>query len=152
MSSSSLFITVGAVLGGVAVAAGAFGAHGLDSYFATKYADTEMKTVAGVEIPASRKYLEDFKTGVTYQMWHALALIGVGLVAQMRPGAALSVAGWSFLLGIVLFSGALYILTIGGPRWLGVPWGMIAPIGGTLFLVGWAAFALGACPCGVRTP
>ena len=147
-----LFFALGSASALIAVAAGAFGAHGLDSYFAKKYADAEMKTVAGVEIPASRKYLDDFKTGVTYQMWHALALIGVGLVAQMRPGTALSVAGWSFLLGIVLFSGALYVLTIGGPRWLGVPWGMIAPVGGTLLLVGWAAFAIGACPCGVRTP
>lgn len=151
MYGTGVFITAGAILGGLAVAGGAFGAHGLDSYFATKYADTEAKTIAGAEIPASRKYLEDFKTGVTYQMWHALALIGVGLVAQARPGAALAVAGWSFVLGILLFSGALYVLTIGGPRWLGVPWGMVAPIGGTLFLVGWLAFAIGACPCVTRS-
>ena len=147
MGSSQYFITIGALLAGLAVAAGAFGAHGLDQYFATKYAQAEMKTVAGVVIPASRKYLEDFKTGVTYQMWHALALLAVGLVAHWRSSAALTVAGWSFILGIVLFSGALYVLTIGGPRWLGVPWGMIAPLGGTAFLVGWLAFAIGACPC-----
>ena len=147
MCCTRYFTTLGAFLAGLAVAAGAFGAHGLDTYFAEKYRDAGSKTVAGVETPASEKYLNDFKTGVSYHMWHALGLIAAGLLAANRPRKSLVVAGFAFFCGIVLFSGTLYVLTIGGPRWLGVPWGAVAPIGGTLFIVGWAALAIGACPC-----
>ena len=144
MTGSNLFVVLGAILGGLAVGAGAFGAHGLESYFGTKYADAKPKVVAGAEVPAAQKYLADFRTGVTYHMWHALGLIAVGLLARTQPSTSLTIAGWSFVVGILLFSGALYVLTIGGPRWLGVPWGLVAPFGGTAFLVGWVAFAIGA--------
>ena len=136
-----MWLTLGAVLAGLSVAAGAFAAHGLDGYFKQKYAQTEPREVAGVKIPAAQKYLQDFKTGAEYQMYHALGLLLVGLLMQSYRSAAWPVAGWSFLLGIVLFSGSLYVLTLTGQRWLGA----IVPIGGVLFLVGWMAVAMGAC-------
>jgi len=143
MCCSRCWLTIGALLGGLAVTLGAFAAHGLDTYFAQKYAG-QTRTVAGVEVPAAQKYLADFKTGARYQMYHALALIAVGILSQLRSKKSLQLAGWSFLVGVVLFSGSLYGLTTTGGRW----WAMITPIGGTLFIVGWLALAVAACPCG----
>lgn len=142
------WIFAGALFAGLAVTAGAFGAHGLDHYFADKYAGLEAKTVAGHSVPASWKYLQDFKTGVRYQMYHALGLLAVGLLSLLQPGRALEWAGWLFVAGILLFSGALYVLTIGGPHWLGVTWGLVAPFGGTAMILGWVAFCFGTCRCG----
>src|SRR5690606_979682 len=105
-----------------------------------KYGQSPARQIAGVEIPASQKYLNDFKTAAEYQMYHALALLGVGLLLQGRSSGLLQVAGWSFLLGILIFSGCLYALTLTGLRWLGA----IVPIGGVLFLVGWGALAAAA--------
>ena len=141
----------GVVLGGIAVGLGAFGAHGLDRYFVEKYRQTEPKTIAGHTVPASWKYLQDFKTGVRYQMYHALAILAVGLVSLHRPSRWLTAAGVLFLLGILLFSGSLYVLTIAGPNWLNVIWGLVAAVGGTMFLLGWTAFAVGVCPCGGKS-
>jgi uncharacterized membrane protein YgdD (TMEM256/DUF423 family) len=138
MSLSLPWLPIGAVLGGLAVATGAFAAHGLDKVFAEKYRDAAPKMVAGREIPASWKYLQDFKTGAEYQMYHALALLAVGLAARGGRSRTLDVAGWSFLLGTVLFSGSLYILTLTGDT----RWGMVTPFGGVLFLIGWSALAL----------
>lgn len=135
-----IWIALGAVLAGLSVAAGAFAAHGLDGYFKEKYAGASPREIAGVSIPASQKYLQDFKTGAEYQMYHALGLIAVGFVLQLRKSRAASVAGWSFLIGIAIFSGCLYLLTLTGYRWLGA----IVPIGGVAFLVGWAALACAA--------
>jgi|SRR5579863_6548299 len=140
MTFSLPWLSIGAVLGGLAVAAGAFAAHGLDHVFADKYRDAPPKTVAGREVPASWKYLQDFKTGAEYQMYHALALVAVGLAARSGKTRVLDFAGWSFLLGIVLFSGSLYILTLTGQT----RWGMVTPFGGLLFLIGWGAFAWAA--------
>jgi uncharacterized membrane protein YgdD (TMEM256/DUF423 family) len=137
MGVSLPWLPIGAVLGGLAVATGAFAAHGLDKMFAEKYCDAPPKMVAGREMPASWKYLQDFKTGAEYQMYHALALLAVGLAARGAKTRALDVAGWSFLLGIILFSGSLYVLTLTGET----RWGMVTPFGGLLFLVGWASFA-----------
>ena len=133
-------------LGFLAVFLGAFGAHGLkDTKFLTeKYADLPPKIVAGHAIPASYKYFQDFETGVEYHMVHVLAMLATGLMLLHQPSRCLSLAAWCFLGGIVLFSGALYVLVIGGPRWLGVPWGMVAPVGGTLQLIGWLALTSGA--------
>jgi len=142
------WIMLGAILGGLGVGMGAFGAHGFDRYFVEKYQDTDTKTIAGHHVPASWKYLQDYKTGVRYHMYHALALLAVGLVSLRRPSRALDVAGWLFLLGILLFSGSLYVLTIAGPNWMNVTWGLVAAVGGTLFICGWIAFAIGCCPCG----
>jgi uncharacterized membrane protein YgdD (TMEM256/DUF423 family) len=141
MRFSLPWFRIGAILGGLAVAFGAFAAHGLDQYFPQKYADAPAKKVAGLEVPASWKYLQDFKTGAEYQMYHSLALLAVGLAAvRATRRRALDVAGWCFLLGIVLFSGSLYVLTLTGDKY----WGAVTPFGGVLFLVGWTALAAAA--------
>jgi uncharacterized membrane protein YgdD (TMEM256/DUF423 family) len=74
-------------------------------------------------------------------MAHSLALGLVGVLMLRRRSKLLSVAAGCFLGGICFFSGSLYLLVIAGPRWLGVPWGAITPIGGTLMLIGWLALA-----------
>jgi uncharacterized membrane protein YgdD (TMEM256/DUF423 family) len=137
MSFSLPWLPIGAILGGLAVAVGAFAAHGLDKTFAEKYRDAPAKMVAGHEMPSSWKYLQDFKTGAEYQMYHALAILAVGLAMRGGRSRLLDLSGWSFLLGIVLFSGSLYVLTLTGQT----RWGMVTPFGGLLFLVGWASLA-----------
>ena len=137
MSFSLPWLPIGAILGGLAVAAGAFAAHGLDKAFAEKYRDAPPKIVVGREMPASWKYLQDFKTGAEYQMYHALAILAVGLAMRGSRSRLLDLSGWSFLLGIVLFSGSLYVLAVTGQT----RWGMVTPFGGLLFLVGWATLA-----------
>lgn len=145
-----LCLSLAAVFGFLAVLMGAFGAHGLaesrtgQSYLERKYADTEAKNVAGMTQPASYKYLQDFKTGVRYHMWHTLALLATGLLMLHKRSRLLSAAGWCFVGGIVFFSGALYILVILGPKFGGITWGLVAPIGGTLQLFGWILLFL-AC-------
>ena len=133
----------GAIMAGLAVVLGAFAAHGLDSRFGQQYAESPAKIVAGHPIPAATKALNDFKTGAQYQFWHALGLLLVGLHAPVTGRVWWNVAGWCFLLGILLFSGSLYLLTLlGEPRL-----GMIAPIGGTLFIVGWGCLACALSSC-----
>lgn len=140
MPGARAWLFLGAVLAGLAVIIGAFGAHGASEYFADKYADSEPASIAGFEVPLSWKRLQDFETGAEYQMYHALGIVAVGLLLMLRPHASLHVAGWSFLLGILLFSGSLYVLTLTGETL----WGMVAPVGGTAFIVGWFALAIGA--------
>jgi len=147
MNTLSKWIWIGAFLAGWGVALGAIGAHGLDDYFVQKYSSTRSIKIGGFTFCASYKYLQDFKTGVRYQMWHALGLIGLGLLASWRPSRTLDIAGWSFLTGIVLFSGGLYVLTIGGSHWLGITWGLVVPFGGVAFIVGWIAILVAICPC-----
>ncbi|HWE36038.1 MAG TPA: DUF423 domain-containing protein [Isosphaeraceae bacterium] len=116
------WVRVGAACGALAVAAGAFGAHWLK------------KTLEPPD-------LVTFETGVRYQMYHALALLGLGLLATVAPaGPALRAAGWSFVVGIGLFSGSLYGVALGGPHWLV----FATPVGGVAFLVGWVALAVAA--------
>lgn len=113
------FLAIGAVLAAVAVAAGAFGAHGLEGR-------------------VSPDRLETFRTAVTYQMYHALALLLVGwAAAQPWAGGAIQGAGYCFLAGIVLFSGSLYVLVLTDTSWLGA----ITPVGGVAFIAGWLLFA-----------
>jgi len=113
-----LFFVLGSLLGGLAVALGAFAAHGLRASLT----------------PAD---LATFETAVRYQMYHALGLLAVaGAVARWDAATAVA-AGWFFTAGIVIFSGSLYLLVLTGPRWLGA----ITPIGGVAFLVGWALLA-----------
>jgi len=117
---------LGSVSGGVAVAAGAFGAHGLKK-----------------RLPAD--LLEIFETAARYQMYHALALIAVAWAATRWPeSGAVTTAGWGFVVGTVVFSGSLYALALSGVRWLGA----ITPIGGVALLVGWSALALAAWKSG----
>lgn len=139
MSSQAVFwFRCGAILAGLAVVTGAFAAHGLEEPLLKMYG-SQTKQVLGKEIPAAEKYLGDFKTAAEYQMSHGLALLALALL----PGAwtkMRSLAAWSFLLGILLFSGSLYALVLTGQTKLG----MITPFGGLLFLVGWGALARGA--------
>lgn len=134
---SNIWMCLGAILAGTAVMTGAFAAHGLDAQFVEQYAG-KTKMVTGREIPLAEKFLRDFKTGAEYQMYHGLALLAVGLWSERRPSRAASMAGWCFVLGITLFSGSLYILTLTGVT----KWGMVTPIGGVLFLFGWACLAV----------
>ena len=118
-----LIIAGGAILALLAVGAGAFAAHGLrDSLDAYR--------------------LGIFETAARYQMYHALATFGVGILAAVTPLPRrwLNVAALAFGAGIVLFSGSLYALALGAPRWLGA----ITPLGGTLFMLGWLAVAVAA--------
>lgn len=135
------WIRAGAVLAGLAVVCGALAAHGLDEVFARQYAG-QTRRVGGQEVPRAVKHLADFRTAAEYQMYHALGLLAVGLLLRSSPGPrrSLTVAAWAFLVGILLFSGSLYVLTLSGQTWLGA----ITPLGGTAFLIGWAALAAGA--------
>ncbi len=114
------FALLGALLAFLAVGAGAFGAHALRGRL-------------------TADLLEVFETAARYQMYHALALLVVGWLAAQTPSRALRVAGWLFVLGTLLFSGSLYLLTLSGLRWLGA----ITPLGGLGFLGGWLALAWG---------
>jgi len=87
-----------------------------------------------------------WQTAVQYHAWHALALVLVGLSGFHIEGSWIRAAGWLLLAGIVLFSGSLYALALGAPRALG----MVTPVGGLAFILGWIAFAIGVI-C-ARTP
>ena len=112
------FFALGAALAGIAVAAGAFGAHGLRGRL-----EPDMLAV--------------FETAVRYQMYHALALLAVAWAATRWPDAGAGLAGWLFVAGTVVFSGSLYVLALSGVRWLGA----ITPVGGLCFLAGWGVLA-----------
>jgi uncharacterized membrane protein YgdD (TMEM256/DUF423 family) len=117
------WLQVGASWGFLGVAIGAFGAHGL----------RERLTELG--------QLASFQTATQYHMYCAFALMAVGLlVLSGRPCTAAGIAGWSLLLGSLIFSGTLYIRGVTGLKWLG----MITPIGGVAMLAGWAALAVAA--------
>ncbi len=111
-------ILLAALLGLLGVAAGAFGAHGLEDR-------------------VSAEQLEWWATGARYQQIHALALLlvgwGAGPWSRWRARAA-----WSFLIGVLIFAGTLYAMTLGGPRWLGA----ITPLGGLALIVGWGLIAV----------
>lgn len=142
--SAKLCLVLGALFGGLSVGLGAFAAHGLDGVFVKQYFGKE-REVAGEKIPLARKYLNDFKTAAEYQMYHGLALLAVGLLAQRREMCCLKVAGWAFTVGILLFSGSLYLLTTTGVT----RWGMVTPVGGVAFLIGWVALGIAGTkqPC-----
>lgn len=135
------WLPIGALCCGLSVALGAFAAHGLDGYFAKKYTDAEPRSVAGMEVPRAVKYLDDFKTGARYQMYHGLGILAAGiLIPRSARPRALQAAAWCFLLGNVLFAGGLYVYTVTGLRIIGV---IPPPIGGTLFIIGWICFTVG---------
>tara|TARA_B100000686_G_C16804370_1_gene988800 strand:- start:664 stop:1044 length:381 start_codon:yes stop_codon:yes gene_type:complete len=108
------FLTIAALSGFISVAAGAFGAHGLEG-------------------KVGPKELVAFKTAAEYQMYHALALVAVSLISERYPSRFLKVSGWFFVIGTILFSGSLYVLGSTGSRALV----LVAPVGGTAFLIGW---------------
>lgn len=113
------FLTLAALSGMLLVMLGAFGAHAL-------------------EARVSPEQMIWWQKAVHYQGLHTLALFGAGLLALHYPGRALSIAGWLFLAGILLFSGSLYLLTLTGLHGLG----MVTPFGGTAFIIGWFALIL----------
>ena len=116
------FFLSGTIAAFLSVALGAFAAHGLKELL-------------------SPQYLLTFKTAVEYQFFHSLALILVALAMILKPDMRhLAKAGWSILLGIILFSGSLYILAVTNIKMFG----MITPIGGIAFLIGWGYFTMAA--------
>jgi uncharacterized membrane protein YgdD (TMEM256/DUF423 family) len=115
-----LFFGLACVSAAVAVALGAFAAHGLRSRL----------------VP---DMLSVFEIGARYQMYHALALLGVALAHARWPTTAIAVAGWLFVAGTLVFSGSLYVMAVTGQRWLGA----VTPFGGAAFIAGWIALAWG---------
>lgn len=142
--SGQRWITIAALSGLSAVMLGAFGAHWLNDtgYLARKYADVDDKVLAGMTVPASYAYLRNFETAVQYQLAHSAALLACGLLLCRLPFRFLNSAAWCFLLGSIVFSGSLYLLVIAGPRWGGISWGAVVPLGGTLLIVGWSLLAV----------
>ncbi|MEM1043482.1 MAG: DUF423 domain-containing protein [Bacteroidota bacterium] len=118
--AARLFLAVGALSAGLAVIAGAFGAHGLEG------------SVTPVRLAA-------FETAALYHFMHALALLAVGLLLERRPSRWVRAAGILFLVGTVLFAGSLYALVLTDTPRLGI----ITPMGGTAFIAGWGLLALG---------
>jgi uncharacterized membrane protein YgdD (TMEM256/DUF423 family) len=115
------FMLIGALAAFIGVALGAFGAHGLRGRL-------------------SPEMLNVFEVGVRYEMYHALAILIVALARARFEGPLIVAAGWLFTAGIVFFSGSLYLLALTGTTIFGA----VTPIGGVLFLLGWACFAYGA--------
>lgn len=117
-----IFFILGATGAFLSVALGAFGAHGLEG-----------------KIP--QKYLETWQTGVQYQMFHSIGLIAAAFFLQHHPQAGQAVwAGWLMLIGILLFSGSLYLLSVTQIKVLGA----ITPLGGVSFLIAWLLLILAA--------
>ncbi len=114
------FLRLAALLAMFAVILGAFGAHALRESL-------------------SPESLAVFNTGVRYQFYHALALFGLGILMFYRKTQTMIYAGWCFVGGIVLFSGSLYLLSTREILGFDAPWlGPITPLGGLLFIIGWA--------------
>ncbi|HEX7118858.1 MAG TPA: DUF423 domain-containing protein [Longimicrobiales bacterium] len=109
------FVVLGSLFGLLGVAAGAMGAHALEARLSPDRLDT-------------------FELAARYQLYHALALLAVAWATTRWPGTTSSLAGWFFTSGILLFSGSLYALALGGPRWTA----FVTPFGGVAFLIGWA--------------
>lgn len=124
MAIARLFMTIAAIFGGLGVAFGAFGSHTLKAYL-------------------SKRSLEIFETGTRYQMYHALALLLVAILLtqiELPNPPTLVASGIAFIVGIVLFSGSLYALSLTGIQALGI----LTPIGGIVFIVGWGCLAAAA--------
>ena len=118
---SRIFFSIGSFSAFIAVVAGAFGSHALRSRL-----DPELLRV--------------FEIGVRYQMYHALALMGVSFACTKWPGNLMNAGGWLFVAGTLLFSGSLYQLSLTGTKWIGI----VTPIGGVLLMLGWLCLAIGA--------
>jgi len=117
-----LFLSIAAISGFLAVAIGAFGAH-------------------AVKDKLDANMLDVYKTGVQYQFYHTFAIIAIALLMRFFPEIkAFQWAGWLFVVGIVLFSGSLYALSLSGTTKLGI----VTPFGGLSFLAGWAMLLIGA--------
>ncbi|MEM9896488.1 MAG: DUF423 domain-containing protein [Bacteroidota bacterium] len=119
--TAKFFLVFASIAGFVSVALGAFGAHALQ----------ERLSQSG--------RLDTYQTAVQYQFYHSLALLAIGILLTKYQNAALQYAGISMVIGILVFSGSLYILCFTGMRWLGA----VTPIGGTFFLIAWALLVYG---------
>jgi uncharacterized membrane protein YgdD (TMEM256/DUF423 family) len=115
------FLLLGSLAGALGVGFGAFGAHGL-------------RARLGPDM------LAVFETAVRYQMYHAVALLALAALMTRLDGWLFHAAGWSFVVGILVFSGSLYLLALTGVRMFGA----ITPIGGIAFILGWAFLAVAA--------
>ncbi|HCQ97920.1 MAG TPA: DUF423 domain-containing protein [Acidobacteria bacterium] len=115
------WFATGALLCGLGVLLGAFGAHGLQSRL-------------------TAEMLATYEIGVRYHISHSLGLLAVAWATSRWPNAWTGSAGWFFVAGIVVFSGSLYVLAVTNARWLGA----ITPVGGLCFVAGWVALAMGA--------
>ncbi|WP_414579363.1 DUF423 domain-containing protein [Anabaena sp. CCY 9402-a] len=118
-----IFLSIAAILGGLSVVAGAFASHALRERI-------------------SERSLEIFDVGARYQMYHALALLLVAVLISRTPSppTTLIASGWLFIVGIAIFSGSLYALSLTGIKILGA----ITPLGGVAFILGWGALAIAA--------
>lgn len=118
-----VFLAIAAILGGSSVAAGAFASHALKDRL-------------------SDRALEIFETATRYQMYHALALLLVAILLSRAEAAQswLTVAGSAFIIGVAIFSGSLYTLSLSGIKWLGA----VTPLGGVALIAGWACLAVAA--------
>jgi uncharacterized membrane protein YgdD (TMEM256/DUF423 family) len=121
-----LFLALAGLFGASAVGLGAYGAHGLASYLAA-HADDPARAQGWWE------------TAVLYHLAHAAAL-GVAAWASSRGGLAPKIAGFAFVIGVLFFSGTLYAMALGAPRWLGA----ITPLGGLALIAAWIALAFAA--------
>ena len=115
------WLVVGSIGGFLGVAGGAFGAHALKARL-------------------SEQMLANFETGTRYLLVHAVALLVVGVLASRKDGDELLVVGWAFSVGMLIFTGSLWVMALTGQRWLGA----ITPVGGTALIIGWLALALAA--------
>ena len=113
---ANIWLSAAAFSGFLSVAIGAFGAHSLK----------EVLDIYGSAI---------FETAVQYQMFHTLGLLAIGVLQVSYPQRSFRLSGWCFILGIILFSGSLYVMALSKMSWLGA----ITPIGGMAFLIGWGA-------------
>lgn len=116
-----LFLIISSLSGALAVSLGAFGAHALKSKL------------------SANGYLATYETAVQYHFIHTLALLAVGLLLNKYPNPWFANAGYAFTIGILIFSGSLYVLSMTSTRWLGA----ITPIGGLAFIAGWVMIAIG---------
>lgn len=128
--SAKSWMVIAAILGGLAVIAGAFGAHALPGWLKSR----------GLDDALVLRRQESLEIGVRYQMYHALALLALAWLQSQAPSRMTTLAGGFWLVGILLFSGCLYGYVLSGFR----PLAMIVPIGGVSFIVGWCALALAA--------
>lgn len=118
MTNERLFFAAGTLLGCLGVAAGAFGAHALKDQLAPER-------------------LAQFELAVRYQMYHALALIGAAYAVGRWPSGTANLAGWLFIVGVLIFCGTVYALAFGSPRWFGA----ITPLGGLSLIFAWGLLA-----------